>query len=301
MVRETGWAALDLLTKAKKQKVRQPWAVIDTASQLLKTSERRLGDDAWGVREQLLLALLDANEVSQAETLLKEFDQQFPDSQRVARLHGLVLECQGKYSEATKVYDDMLETNPGNTLAQKRKACILKAQGKVSAAIKHMNDFVHVFQSDPEAWQELGALYLQLSQYRAASYCFEELMLLDPRNHLAPLAFAEVAFTADDSSLENTTVARKYCAHSLVLNPERNVRALWGLLASTERVTALSKVGRGRKGSSHSHHSSGGVDDDDGEVNSRLDAFAREKLLAEYNAKAPADIAKLVAKVLEAK
>lgn len=41
-----------------------------------------------------------------------------------------------------------------------------------------------MFQSDAAAWQELAELYLAISKYEAAAFCYEECLLTNPTNHI---------------------------------------------------------------------------------------------------------------------
>lgn len=67
-----------------------------------------------------------------------------------------------------------------------------KAQGKYQKAIQLLNEYLQIFMSDIEAWQELSELYLFCAMYKQAAFCYEEMILSAPTNHLFALKYAEV-------------------------------------------------------------------------------------------------------------
>ena len=147
-------------------------------------------------------------------------------------------EAAGEYGEAGKIYDDMLKENPANALVMKRKVCILKAQGKTVEAIKEVNKLITIFQADPSAWQELGELHLSLGNYKAAAFCYEELVLGDPMSYLHHCRLAELLYTVGGA--DNLRAARKYFSQSLHLKP-KNPRALVGVAMSAAALAKIKK------------------------------------------------------------
>lgn len=49
---------------------------------------------------------------------------------------------------------------------------------------------------DYEGWMELGELYLDQLEYDKAAFCFEELIVINPYNHLFHLKYADVSSPA---------------------------------------------------------------------------------------------------------
>uniref|UniRef100_A0A672LSG8 ER membrane protein complex subunit 2 n=1 Tax=Sinocyclocheilus grahami TaxID=75366 RepID=A0A672LSG8_SINGR len=170
---------------------------------------------------------------------LQELKRQFPDSHRVKRLAGMRLEALERYEDANKLYDSILQDDPTNTAARKRKISILRAQGKSSEAIRELNEYLEQFVGDQEAWHELSELYINEHDYAKAAFCLEELMMTNPHNHLYCEQYAEVKYT--QGGLENLELARKYFAQALKLN-NRNMRALFGLYMSASHIAASPKV-----------------------------------------------------------
>jgi len=62
-----------------------------------------------------------------------------------------------------------------------------------------INDILKKFPSDLGSWAQLGELYLSLADNVAAVHCFEELVLLDPRNAHYHVRLAEAMYSAGKS------------------------------------------------------------------------------------------------------
>uniref|UniRef100_A0A7N8Y6S4 ER membrane protein complex subunit 2 n=1 Tax=Mastacembelus armatus TaxID=205130 RepID=A0A7N8Y6S4_9TELE len=205
----------DKLRKWREDNCRNSEQIVDVGEELISEHASKLGDDIWIIYEQVMIAALDCSRDDLALTCLQELRKQFPDSHRVKRLAGMRLEALERYDEASKHYDAILQDDPTNTAARKRKISILKAQGKNSEAIRELND------------------------YGKAAFCLEELMMTNPHNHLYCEQYAEVKYT--QGGLENLELSRKYFAQALRLN-NRNMRALFGLYMSASHIAASPKV-----------------------------------------------------------
>ena len=72
--------------------------------------------------------------------------------------------------------------------------------------------------------------------YKRAAFCVEELLLVDPHNHLYPQHYAELLYTM--GGVENLDMARKYFAQSLKINPN-NMRALYGFYLVGNECTRI--------------------------------------------------------------
>uniref|UniRef100_A0A8C7NKV8 ER membrane protein complex subunit 2 n=1 Tax=Oncorhynchus mykiss TaxID=8022 RepID=A0A8C7NKV8_ONCMY len=205
----------DKLRKWREDNHRNSEQIVDVGEELINEHASKLGDDIWIIYEQVMIAALDCSRDDLAWTCLQELKRQFPGSQRVKRLAGMRLEALEKYEDASKQYDSILQDDPTNTAARKRKISILKAQGKSAEAIRELND------------------------YGKAAFCLEELMMTNPHNHLYCEQYAEVKYT--QGGLENLELSRKYFAQALKLN-NRNMRALFGLYMSASHIAACPKV-----------------------------------------------------------
>nr|ACO08465.1 Tetratricopeptide repeat protein KIAA0103 [Oncorhynchus mykiss] len=229
----------DKLRKWREDNHRNSEQIVDVGEELINEHASKLGDDIWIIYEQVMIAALDCSRDDLAWTCLQELKRQFPGSQRVKRLAGMRLEALEKYEDANKQYDSILQDDPTNTAARKRKISILKAQGKSAEAIRELNEYLEQFVGDQGAWHELSELYINEHDYGKAAFCLEELMMTNPHNHLYCEQYAEVKYT--QGGLENLELSRKYFAQALKLN-NRNMRALFGLYMSASHIAASPKV-----------------------------------------------------------
>uniref|UniRef100_A0A8C2G9M2 ER membrane protein complex subunit 2 n=1 Tax=Cyprinus carpio TaxID=7962 RepID=A0A8C2G9M2_CYPCA len=229
----------DKLRKWREENFRNSEQIVDVGEELINEHASKLGDDIWIIYEQVMIAALDCSRDDLAWSCLQELKRQFPDSHRVKRLAGMRLEALERYEDANKLYDSILQDDPTNTAARKRKISILRAQGKSSEAIRELNEYLEQFVGDQEAWHELSELYINEHDYAKAAFCLEELMMTNPHNHLYCEQYGEVKYT--QGGLENLELARKYFAQALKLN-NRNMRALFGLYMSASHVAASPKV-----------------------------------------------------------
>ncbi|XP_071240545.1 ER membrane protein complex subunit 2 isoform X2 [Salvelinus alpinus] len=205
----------DKLRKWREDNHRNSEQIVDVGEELINEHASKLGDDIWIIYEQVMIAALDCSRDDLAWTCLQELKRQFPGSQRVKRLAGMRLEALEKYEDASKQYDSILQDDPTNTAARKRKISILKAMGKSAEAIRELNEYLEQFVGDQEAWHELSELYINEHDYGKAAFCLEELMMTNPHNHLYCEQYAESASHIAASPKVNATVKKanvKYAA-----------------------------------------------------------------------------------------
>ncbi|XP_031566762.1 ER membrane protein complex subunit 2-like [Actinia tenebrosa] len=228
----------------RDEPLRNSEEVVEFGECLLLEHGNKLGDELWTIYEQVFLASLDCGKLDLATMCLKELNTQFPGSMRVKKLKGMRLEALERYEDAEKIYDKILEAEPANSVAYKRKIAILKSQNKIPEAIKELNEYLKKFMSDQEAWMELIDLYISLQDLRKAKFCMEELILANPHNHLYHQRFAEILYTIGD--LENMEKSRKYFAQSLKLDND-NLRALYGFFLSASHLSSFSKDSKAKR------------------------------------------------------
>lgn len=190
--------------------------------------ERKLGvEEKWTVIEQFCLAAIDLHDEKMLKSCLARLNARFPGSRRVRLLTIMAnQERLGKYEEAIKLYDDLIDEDETNTGARKRKIAILVSQRKIVEAIKELCDYLRRFMNDQEAWKELCDLYMIEQDYPRAIYCMEELLLSHPLSHIYHTRLAEMHYTL--GSHESLELARSYYSQAIKLN-DNNVRALHGL------------------------------------------------------------------------
>uniref|UniRef100_A0A3B5MFY2 ER membrane protein complex subunit 2 n=1 Tax=Xiphophorus couchianus TaxID=32473 RepID=A0A3B5MFY2_9TELE len=176
---DVGWEEMrDKLRKWREDNCRNSEQIVDVGEELISEHASKLGDDSK----------YSVNIMSYLQGKRGLY------SHRVKRLTGMRLEALERYDEANKHYDAILQEDPTNTAARKRKISILRAQGKSTEAIRELNEYLEQFVGDQEAWHELSELYINEHDYGKAAFCLEELMMTNPHNHLYCEQYAEVTW-----------------------------------------------------------------------------------------------------------
>lgn len=218
-------AIMDLLQAMRSQKIRQPELVVLHGGRLLKGSQRKLGNDLWTILEQVFLAAVEVGADEWRDYCIIQLTKQFPSSVRVERLKGIQQESMKRYSEAKKIYEKIIADKPEDTVTKKRLIAMLKQCGKTTEAIEAINEYLKTFSTDQEVWHELAELYIEAGSLQRALYCFEELILVNPRSLYHILTHAELLYSTGDFEL-----SRKYYSLAAYLDGAC-LRALWGLVA----------------------------------------------------------------------
>lgn len=228
-------AALELLQFMRTHKIHQPELVLQHGSKLVR---ERLGNDLWTILEQVFMAAAELGCDDWRDYCLKELTKNFPSSLRVERLKGIEKESQAEWKEAEKIYQKILATKPEDTMAHKRLIAMHKQSGKVPEAIEAINTYLQTFSTDSEVWHELGELYIEVGSLQRAAFCFEELIVHNPRSMYTILTYAELMYSVGDFE-----ASRKYFSMAAYLD-EMNLRALWGLATCN---IALAEKDKGRE------------------------------------------------------
>ncbi|TPX61670.1 hypothetical protein PhCBS80983_g01010 [Powellomyces hirtus] len=265
-----------------------PTEVVTLGLELLKTSETEI--EWFAVLEQVFVACLDKGDIRGASALLTKIESRFSydSSVRVKRLHGLLAESHGDFDRAIEIYNAALEQDEVNVLIHKRLVAVLVSQGKRTEAIERLVVYVDAFMQDVEGWTELAALYLEENMLQQAAFCFEELLMLRPQNHLYHVRYAELLYT-----LGKFDPAVKYYCAALELCRD-NVRALCGLRVATAAVLAgqgkekgAATGGKNAKKVVSVTREGDEVDVVDSETITALSKLANDRLSALYTEAAP--------------
>eukprot|EP00658_Telonema_sp_P-2_P000578 TRINITY_DN10220_c0_g2_i6.p1 TRINITY_DN10220_c0_g2~~TRINITY_DN10220_c0_g2_i6.p1 ORF type:complete len:289 (+),score=55.63 TRINITY_DN10220_c0_g2_i6:243-1109(+) len=217
----------ETLRKLRRDEMRSSQKVVECVDELLK-DRSKLGDEVWAVLEQDAMAALDLNLLSRAEGDIASLRDRFGDSSvRISVLEGMLSEARMEWDEAIKLYEGIIEANPGHQAAMKRIVAIAKGQGNTEQAVALLKDYLEIHQTDQSAWIELATLYVASSEFKFAGFCYEDLILLQPFNYVYHLKYAEVLYT--QGSNEAMELAKKEFMQSFELKPEENMRALYGV------------------------------------------------------------------------
>ncbi|CAD5216039.1 unnamed protein product [Bursaphelenchus xylophilus] len=225
-----------VLKKWREDHERRSEETVEIWEHILSSYYNSLGDELWAILEQVAIAALDSNRQDLALECLQTLNKQFPNSARVTKLQALRLESLGKYEDATYLYDSLLRLDETNLSLRKRKIAIEVAQGNKIEAIKMLDEYLHSFVNDSEAWAELGELYLQETDLLRAIFCFEEVLLASPNNSALYCRLGELRYTL--AGQDNLEISRNYFEKSVKLN--LNARSLYGLILTCNSL--LSKA-----------------------------------------------------------
>ncbi|MDP2438312.1 MAG: hypothetical protein Q8P67_21410 [archaeon] len=208
------------------------------APQLLETSWGLvLGAEKWTVLEQLFAAHLEAGDAAGARGCLGLLEGRFRGSRRVALLHGLLAEAEGRGGQAEALYADLLGSDGTDEGALKREVALHKAANQPALAIEALTRYLGSFMADVEAWKELASLYLGACRFRQAAFCLEEVLLCQPENFHFFTLYADALFS--QGSAASLLLARDYYLHALnVARGQQNLRAALGLLFSCRALDA---------------------------------------------------------------
>jgi len=228
--------AVELLLFMRVHKIHQPEIVLQRGGELLSKHQRSLGNEVWTVMEQVFMAACAAGHNEWRDYCLKKLEKQWPKSLRVERLKGICQESMGDYAAAKTIYAKILTDKPEDTLTRKRIIAMFKQKGKVGEAIEAINSYLETFSTDPEVWHELAELYIEAGALSRAVYCFEEMVLTNPRSMYHILTYAELLYSLNDYEL-----SRKYFCLACYLDGAC-LRALWGLFAVNTALAEKDKT-----------------------------------------------------------
>lgn len=207
----------------------------------------------WDLYERVLLAAADCARPDIADHCLRALIKRFgAKSLRVRTLAGSVFEMDDERTaqsaeletrtrEAEKQYDHVLKADPVNMAAWKRKVAVCKAEGDLTSATIELNQYLEVFQTDEQAWQELFDLYVAQRKFELAKFAAEELITSAPENYLYHLQYADVLYSLGGRA--NVELASVYYSQSLELNMGgKNLRALYGTVLVRNEWCDCSRV-----------------------------------------------------------
>ncbi|KAI8994512.1 hypothetical protein BDB01DRAFT_194686 [Pilobolus umbonatus] len=229
---------IERLAELRQTNERSSEEVVDLGSHIIKDkATSKLGDQIWPFYEQVTVAALDTQNFELAQYCTEQLKERFgEDSLRFKRLLGMKLEAEGKLDEAQEVYSSILQQDDTNMLASKRQIALLKARNKEHDMVEALTTYLDTYYDDYEAWLELCDVYVSKYMYDQAAYCCEELIILQPSNHIIYLKYAELLYT-----LNNYAMALKYYCKVLELCTD-HVRALYGLQLTASKLLGSNEV-----------------------------------------------------------
>ncbi|OCH94632.1 TPR-like protein [Obba rivulosa] len=195
-------SSLQRLSAHRPQPPRKAQETLDSGLPLLDSGKyARMGDEGWEAVEKLALAALDVGKIDVADRCLRALADKFPGSPRVECLTGMRMEATESPETCLKYYDDLLESDPANAAAWRRKAAVYRRMGKLDRAVEELSAMLDTFYADVEGWLELADIYSSCHQYTHALQSLSHALLLAPQNPFYFLQFAETAYLAADIPL----------------------------------------------------------------------------------------------------
>ena len=91
---------------------------------------------------------------------------------------------------------------------------------------------------------EAADIYMSMQNYSKAAFCYEELLMKEPKNYLVNLRYGELLYAAQSRSdrLTDLVNARKYFSHAAIMKEgEADARTLFGLLKTCQAVHKMNK------------------------------------------------------------
>lgn len=231
-------SAVEKLRKYRDENYRSHDEVVDLWTDILsKRNLSSLGDEKWLILEQVFKSALHCSKQSIANECLEQLKKQFKStSRRVTTLDAMYFESIGEFGKAEEMYSALLEDNETDAIVRKRQIGLLKEQNHIREAISELNSYLELYQADQEAWGELSDLYLYEHDYTKAAFCAEELLLINPHNHLNHERYASIRYGQGDFDK-----ARTYYFSALKLNPA-NIRALYGIILTSGNLSNRSAL-----------------------------------------------------------
>ncbi|CDW96752.1 hypothetical protein [Sporisorium scitamineum] len=163
----------------------------------------------------------------------------------------MLLEGQGRLSQAIELYDDALAKEQTSLILSRRRIAAIKSTGDTKRTLEALNAHLDTFYNDPEAWQELAEVYASQGLYAQSAFALEEVLLQIPQNNFFHLKYAETLYTngdvvkafkaylrvlelcqSDGGATEEQSVSKQSVAQGPWL------RALWGTKIATIALIA---------------------------------------------------------------
>jgi tetratricopeptide (TPR) repeat protein len=163
----------------------------------------------------------------------------------------MLLESQGKLTEAKQFYANQLEAGPplsskATAAFQKRLAALASSTGDYTTATDILSSYLQAHPNESAVWEEIADIYISTGYLDKAAYCLEELLLLKPNDPAVSLIYADVLYTIASSSSDESNqirVALSYYAAAVEGSGGDSVRGLLGMCACTALLGSKSCCG----------------------------------------------------------
>ncbi|KAH6910629.1 tetratricopeptide repeat domain 35 [Coprinopsis sp. MPI-PUGE-AT-0042] len=194
-------SALQHLASYRATNRRSSQEVFKKGTGILKSGQAPQGEEGWAFLEQLALAAIDLDRLDVADICIEQLTNKFPGSPRVEVLTGIRIEASEPLDTVLNYYRSLLETDPTNAAALKRRISVLRQKGSAEKATEELIQYLDTFYTDPEGWLELADIYITNRQYTSGLQALSHALALNPQNPFTFMEFAETAYSAGDLPL----------------------------------------------------------------------------------------------------
>lgn len=164
--------------------------------------------------------------------------KKFGREDKVIKNHARILYKIGQERKAEGFVNELLNKNLNDRDTKKLDLSFKKTKLNSKEYIDALNTYLEENWDDADAWLELADVYEKKLNFEKTIYCYEELLLLDPKEFSVYQKLAELHFTI--GKLDNLKIAKKYFCLLLNVN-DMALRALWGLLHTCRVLIKLEK------------------------------------------------------------
>ncbi|KAI8902394.1 hypothetical protein BC833DRAFT_573362 [Globomyces pollinis-pini] len=207
-----------------------PNEVLELGAKIVKSYKNSItAVELYSIFDQLLVASVHTGDIPRAKLYLTSLENAFPKSSaRLIKLQGLILEANGKFDEAIQLYETVLRSDLEFMDISKRRIMCFIAKNDHKLAIDTLVFYLDIYMQDTDAWVTLANLYTLKGFYHQAAYCWEELLILRPRQHLYMLKYADLM-----AGIEKLDVALKFYCGVIELVKD-SVHAWYGIRTITD-------------------------------------------------------------------
>ena len=198
----------------------------------LKHYKRQIGIEGSFLIKKLFFINLELKNYKEAYNLLISLINDFGRERKLLRMYGEECEINPKESELSmRQYKSMIINDQNDNESLKKYIMFMKIsvdlndRQSINDYIELWNLYLEVYMNDPDAYNELGHVYLMVNEYDKAAYCFEELLLHKPDDYKILNKLGDIYVSKNKP--EDAKVAIKFYSRSILIHP--TPRAFFGI------------------------------------------------------------------------
>lgn len=115
-----------------------------------------------------------------AERVLRFLCAMDPKDHEAAHQLGMVMEQEGRFSDAVRIFDHVIELKPDYDPSVARKAWCLREDGKLLAAVRAYREYLKLKPNDDAEWISLAIVESDLKNYDKAYDAYEKAKKINP-------------------------------------------------------------------------------------------------------------------------